>query len=503
MSVSKSEPISRAEAFAVSPTPERFGRQLAILGLVLVAVGFISLYHLGQTPPTEPREMRIFDVISDMTQSGEYLVPSIKGHPHLTKPPLYYWLGVAATKVTGLPERVSGRLPSVLCALLLLAELFWFCRVLGQPRLAVPSVLALACFYEFYSNAHCANFDMLLAATSFLAVICFHRYFTTRSFVWLLATSGAMALALLGKATPAIPLFFLPVAFLLWQEKRLKMLLHPLVLLFCLALPLAVCLGWYLLILHRVPDAMNVFRDEGLLPFGAKVGKPTAAHFKPFFFFGYKIFKIAAPACVLIPLLVVRLVRNRCFRGESSPLRWLLFGYLGVVAIISIVPQKQEAYMLPLLPYLAILIADAALRMERDRIFERTVRTIGALGTVAFVGFGALTFFYFSVILQSTVSASLAAAACIGFAVVIGRLTWKRRLDSLLLACVCGWLFFASIYYGSMNVLDNQFKAGKMAENPAYSEAHWQKLFAKYPVLAKIFSTSTSKRFADDADSGN
>jgi 4-amino-4-deoxy-L-arabinose transferase-like glycosyltransferase len=475
---------------------------LAILGLVLAAVAFIALYHLGRTPPTANKEMRIRDVIKDMTASGDYLVPRIDGKPHLQKPPLYYWLGTAAAKTRIVPTLVAVRLPSVLCALLLLAELFWFCRVVGLPGLAIPSVLVLSCFYEFHSNAHCANFDMLLAATSFLAVICYRKHSDTTSPLWLLATSGAVTLAYLGKATPAIPLIFIPIVAMQWQSGNLKRLLRPGFLALCVVLPLAVCLAWYLWILKMVPGAWEVFRDEGLVPFG-RAAKGTASHNAPPYFFFYKILKIAAPACLLLPLLIMRLVRTRCLREESSGLRWVLFGFLAVVAIISIVPQKQEAYMLPLLPYLAVLMAHAVVNFGRDRAFERTVLAVGVLGLVAFLGLAVAGFAYFKVVALSVASGVLVGLVFLAFAVAFAYFVRLRRLQAVLTAAVCGWLFFASVYYSSVNVLDNQFKSGAITKSPTYSQEHWNRLFAKYPPLAKIFRKSTQERFARDDDSGN
>ena len=94
--------------------------------------------------------------------------------------------------------------------------------------------------------------------------------------------------------------------------------------------------------------------------------------------------------------------------------------------------------------------------------------------------------------------------AATGFAaVILARAIRARQFASVLAVSVCAWLFVASIYYGSMNVLDDQFKVGKMAENPAYSEAHWQQLFDKYPVLARIFSTPSAKRSASDDNSAD
>ena len=246
------------------------------------------------------------------------MVPRIKGNPHLKKPPLYYWLGAASAKATGLSERVAARLPSVLCALLLLVETFWFCRLLGLSRLALPSVLVLACFYEFYSSGHGANFDMVLAATTFAAVIFFYRYQTTTEHLWLLAAGGAASLAFLAKATPAIPLIFVPIAAMLWQNGKLCLLRKPQVIALCILLPVATLLAWGGWMLLRIPNAWDVFRSEGLVPFGKAV-KGSAAHNENPAFFFYKIFKIAAPASLLLPLLVVHWVRTRCPEERVGP----------------------------------------------------------------------------------------------------------------------------------------------------------------------------------------
>lgn len=477
--------------------PGRSKLEVLLLGLLLFIFGFVVLVGMSQTPPVENREIRIDSVISNMIRSGDYLLPRIGSQPHLTKPPLYYWMGsLAAKTLVGLPERVTCRLPSVFCALLTIIGVFFLCRSIGRRELALPAAIMMACFYEFYSNARCANFDMMLGFFCLLSIICFQYYLQEKRLFWLMFTGLGISLALLTKATPAIPLIFIPMICMAKIRGELKLLLKPSILLACVALPLLLCVSWFLLMLKLSPEASQIFRNEGLLPFGVKGDKSTAAHFESPAFYIYKIFKIAAPAIILLPLLVVRLMRTRFHRENTSGLRWVLLAFLWTLVLFSIIPQKQEAYLVPLLPFLALLLADAVVGINQDRASLRAVQFAGYVLAIAMLALAPVAIFYFHVVLRNTIPGILFALAFAAIGVALVFLAATKRAIPLLVAGAFGWWLFMGLYCGSMDVLDDQFKSGDVYKQPGFSQAHWDDLFASYPSLQKVFRTS--KRFKDD-----
>lgn len=462
-----------------------------MLCVLLALVGFILVLQLGQTPPTENREIRIFNVIKGMLDSGDYLVPRINGKPHLTKPPLYYWLASAATAVSHLSARVAYRLPSVLGALGLIAATFWLCRVMGLARLALPAAMITSAFYEFCANARIANFEMLLSLFSLVSVIGFYQYMKCERLRWLLLAGLSFGLAFLTKATPAIAMVFIPVVLMFKFEGKLKLLCRPSVILFGIVLPILIGSVWLVLMLKLSPQARQVIKSEALLPFGVQdEDHHTAAHYQNPFFFVYKILKIAAPAILLLPLAIFRLGRTKGYRNECRELKWVLYSFAAVFVLFSAIPQKQEHYLLPVLPYLAIMLSDGLLSVTAKKKDQLTLRIGGSvIGVLALVMVPVLGFYFFKIIDRPLLAVLLSVLAlAVGIALIL--LARRKNAAPLLVGALGGWFFFLLVYYGSFNVWDNQFKGGEIYTQPYYSKAHWDGLFEQYPKLKEIFNTS-------------
>lgn len=478
----------------------RRDRSGLILGLLLALVGFLLIFQQTATPPTANREIRIFKIVSGMLASGDYRVPRIDNKPALNKPPLYYWLASAAKQATGLPDRIAFRLPSILAALALLACLFVFCRVAGLAHLALPAVLAMAMFYEFYHNARVANFEMLLSLFSFASVLCFYQYMKREELRWLLMAGAALALALLTKATPALPMVFLPVFLLYKFHGKARLLLRPKVLLLGLVLPLLIGMAWHAWMLYLVPQAQKTFKDQGLLPLGMgrKAVQSKPLHYESPLFYFYKIFKIALPACLFFPLFFMRVWRTRAYRANGQNVRWAFHAFAAAFVLFSFIAQKQEHYLLPVLPYLAILLADAAVNLLNDRRAIFALQLIGYLGLAMLLGAALLFGLYFHIVLAWPLAAGLVFAAFLILATASLRFNRRRALPAMIVACALGWWLSLVAYYGSFNVWDTQFKTGEVYQSAHYSAAHWEDLFQKHPALKKVFKTSKPKKTDPD-----
>src|SRR5262245_27121225 len=454
--------------------PGSHGRTAGGLGwlvLVLGAVAIVLLCGLRADPPVEHRELRIFQVISGMVQTGDYWVPRIHGSPHLTKPPLYYWAGAVCARPGWLPERIAFRLPSVFCALLVLGLTYWLCHSLELPALALPSVMILACCHEFYLNGRAANYDMMLTAFALFSVVSFHRYLCTGEEIWLPAAGLGMMLALLTKATPAVLIIVTPVVAMAVGMHKLSSLKRPGVLLWLFVLPVGLCLAWYALLLWRVPEAGAVFHREGLLPFGvkAKAKQHTTEHFQSFFFYAYKLFKIAAPAFLLFPLLFRRMVSSRWYRDDAVVLRWVAISLLVILLIFSAIPQKQENYLMPILPFLSALLGDSVLQRGRGRAGKIALRFAGGSMALLFLLATPASGFFYGVVLQEPTAALATALICITLAVGLTLTLRSRRSGAMLVTAACGWWFCIGMYFSSFEPLDNQFRNGEIYQSADYS----------------------------------
>src|SRR5262245_13578306 len=79
-----------------------------IFFLLCLATIWISLSDHALSPRSEGRYA---SVSMEMLDGGDWLVPHLLGRPHLTKPPLIYWLQASCLRVLGHNE-MAMRLPS-------------------------------------------------------------------------------------------------------------------------------------------------------------------------------------------------------------------------------------------------------------------------------------------------------------------------------------------------------------------------------------------------------
>src|SRR3954469_18814233 len=95
-------------ALATTPWPQRLrlpGVQLALLAAWLLAT-------IGWRPLLLPDESRYGNVAREMLR-GDALVPTLNGLPFFHKPPLLYWVDLAAMHVAGITPFAARFGPAV------------------------------------------------------------------------------------------------------------------------------------------------------------------------------------------------------------------------------------------------------------------------------------------------------------------------------------------------------------------------------------------------------
>ena len=355
---------------------------LALVGAYLL----VSLPLLLQAPIANRAEMRCSEVVQGMLSSGDWLVPRLEGTVRLNKPPLAYWTGAAASWALGEASLAALRLPSLLAAAGLLLVTYAWGRRVGGPRLGLAAAACLAAMELTIAYGHRGVAEMQLALYCNLALLCFDRVLEEPGLAWRAGFGLCLGLALLAKATAGLMLVGVPVAVILTARRRWRDALAPRNLVW-VAVALGLGLAWYVAIVSRVPGSLQRLEADLLLPVGAEEAElaPGAAHYNPPWFHVGSLLKGAVPAFLLLPWAVRRAASTRLWRGMPRH-RFVLVVFASLFVAFSLLPQKQKHYMLPLLPSLAILLADGALARSRlDPVsFARNVRRL-AWGAAAFV----------------------------------------------------------------------------------------------------------------------
>jgi 4-amino-4-deoxy-L-arabinose transferase len=179
------------------------GRRAGLL--VLAALGW-SLLALGTRPLNDPDEGRYGEAAREMLVANRPWVPTLDGRPHLTKPPLTYWLSASGMALFGQNEW-GARAGQALAFTISIAAAYALGRRWGGSDAAgLGAGLALATALLPYAAASVLSTDAVLAAADAVAVACAARALTEPSrrraavrWMWL-----ALGAAFLAKGPPGL-----------------------------------------------------------------------------------------------------------------------------------------------------------------------------------------------------------------------------------------------------------------------------------------------------------
>jgi 4-amino-4-deoxy-L-arabinose transferase-like glycosyltransferase len=252
-----------------------------------------------------------------MAASGDWVTPTLWGKPWFEKPPLLYWL-IATFDTLGLPPDLAARLPVATLGLGLL---------LAMPTLESAFILGTSIGWLALSQ---------VAITDVPLTVCFHAFvlLMLRNKPW--PAGIALGLAILAKGLVPLALA-LPIAWLYRNQWR-----HW-------AAALAVAAPWY-----AACYAANgqVFIDEFIIRHHIqRFFSPELQHVQPFWFY----------LPVLLGLLMPWAPALFRIKIEDHHKPYLYTAIWGFV-FLSISKNKLPAYLLPIIPSIATLIAPSLLR---------------------------------------------------------------------------------------------------------------------------------------------
>jgi len=317
----------------------------ALLGLL---AALLLLGSAALTPLERSQEARVLETAREMIGQGwrEWIIPHCNGRVRLQKPPLAYWLSAASFKALGVSVW-SGRLPMALAGWATLVIVWALGRYLFENGAGLISAGILLGSYLFARYAHYAETDILATffATSACGCIWLGANATSRGrrLFWHQLSGLAIGLTTLAKGPQAIfPLLFLLA--LAIGQKRWRIMTQWL-LSGAPVICLLIALPWWLYI-ARAPESAILAKELHDVAEGTDHGKPPWTYIP-------LIFQATAPWCGLL-ILAIGVATERWRRDMR--LRVLLLWSALFFITLSIIPQKQDHYLLPLMPPLAILI---------------------------------------------------------------------------------------------------------------------------------------------------
>jgi 4-amino-4-deoxy-L-arabinose transferase-like glycosyltransferase len=356
------------------------------LYLLLGVAGLILVAHLG-LPPLWGSEGRWAVIARSMLQSGALFCPRLGFYDYWDKPLLSYWQVLPLSYINGDVSEFTARFPSVVWAVVMLLLTHNLAKKWFGERTALLSVGILATSFDFVFYGRDAQVEMTNATLILLCLWYFikHKFDNRHTWVCVLGIMMALGANMKGLVLYAVPIFCIVLLSVIKREwswippLRILITAGLLSLAVFLAFPAAASIHsatWKPLYMVWFE---NVLRFFGLYD-----------HQAPFYTYFVKIFYLAAPWSLVLPFAIIHYLKGVRRRISQIPEVLILFGAIFLFFTLS--GSRRSYYLLPILPFVAILVASVLREFAVGTLGQRTqdvVRTIGVLfGLVLIASFG-------------------------------------------------------------------------------------------------------------------
>ena len=336
--------------------------------LLLLAVAVIWFGNLEYRKLFHPDEGRYAEIPREMVVTSDWVTPRLNGIKYFEKPPLQYWTTAIAYELFG-ESQWTSRLWTALTGFLTVLLVYGAgVRLFGSDA-GLNAALLLLSSAGFVLAGHINTLDMGLTFFLTLAVVAFLFGQSSRAtppetsswmhLAWAAAAGAVLSKGLVGALLPAGGL----VAYtLLTRDVAVWRRLH---LLTGTLLFLALAAPWFILVSLANPEFPGFFFiHEHFQRF------LTTAHdrYQPWWFFLPVLALGLLPWTTLAPAALLRALRREAPTREFCPRRFLVAYAMFMLLFFSASSSKLGAYVLPMLPALALIMGDDLSRLEPGKL---------------------------------------------------------------------------------------------------------------------------------------
>ena len=296
----------------------------------------MSFLFWGARPLTDSTEARYGEATRELVASGQWYIPQLEGHPHLTKPAVTYWIIAAGMKILG-TNAWGARLGHAFLLFATMVLVAHLARAMGlEDNEARAAALVYATSVYTVVAGHVLSTDLPLLCFVLLGLLAYWKVFRGdpaaerwRAVFWL-----AFAAAFLTKGPPGwLPLLPVVAHSYLCRDRRVgpRLFFHRSTIVY-LPLFLLLSASWYLALVIRHPELARYFyQDEFIDRIATTKHKRTAPLWEyPGLLIGGPI-----PWIFCWPQLLVA-ARGKLRGGLASLLPWQAFCLLWIGLILPV-----------------------------------------------------------------------------------------------------------------------------------------------------------------------
>ena len=353
-------------------------QQILIGAAIAVCLSSLYLIHLGASSIWDSNEAFYVETPREMIRSGQYIIPTFNYEFRLNKPPLSYWIVVAAYKILGVSV-YSQRLVTLLFVAGLLLVVWKFCLLFELPRRwAWFAVIVVALTPRILVMGRRALLEILITFFIVAALYFFYEYLHGGRRRNLTFFYICLALGFLTKGPVAlvIPLGVIGCFWLIGGFRKPPFPVRPLS---GGAIFLALVLPWYIALYMTMGPKwiIRFFWDENLLRFTTgDFGPQRGILYYPGIFLGDFF-----PWCLLSVGSIWYLYK--IWRDLEAPVRermvFLLVWILFPILFFSFSKNKQEYYIMSVYPAAALSLGILLSRLEKEQAQHRYWRAVLAV----------------------------------------------------------------------------------------------------------------------------
>lgn len=337
---------------AVSSTSVPFATLILLLSISIM----LPLIRLGKPDLGSPHEARVVVTGYNMAETGDWIVPYFNGAVRLQKPPLPYWTIAALAKVFGPLEEWLFRLPSALMGMAGVILTLLMTRIVFGWQIGLVAALIQSLTLKYVIESRLARVDIyltfwVLVSLFLLSVIFFGK--RRRDWLWLFVW-GAIAMGFLTKWIVVFIFVTPPMLCGLWAypERRARLGWHLLGM--CVFSMLAI--SWVALLVGRL--GWETVRVGWAREVSDNI---TSAYHRAnhgLFYYIPQLFVLSFPWSALVPVALIVPFWPQS-KPERGKLLWLASVIFFALIVFSLTSKKKADYLLPALPFMAVLAAKA------------------------------------------------------------------------------------------------------------------------------------------------
>ena len=339
---------------ATFPEIRRLARWGGILLAILAPIGLLA--DLGGLTLRQWDEARLAVNALEMAKTGNWVVTTFGFEPDLwnTKPPLMIWLQAALIHLFG-PNEWAIRLLAALAALVTVGLVYWFMvRWLRRPLggLLASSLLLGSLSFIGEHHGHTGDYDALLTLAEIGMGLSIWLLLETGDRRWWLGVGAGLVVGTLTKGVAVLLPMPGILLYCLFQRRVLDLLRMP-GLWLTAAGWLTVATAWYVGREHALP---GYWAAVNLNELGGRFDTGLGEHTGPWY---YYVVHLVRRKFLLWLCLFPAIIPFAVWQPEARARRaaWFALSWsVGLFTVLGASQTKLEWYIIPVLPWLALLL---------------------------------------------------------------------------------------------------------------------------------------------------